>query len=275
MPLLDDIVRVAREAGDAILAVYRSDDFGTTLKDDRSPLTLADRRAHDTIVAALGSLTPDIPVLSEESDTIDFAIRTAWTRFWLVDPLDGTKEFLKHNDEFTVNIALIDAGRSVLGVVHAPALGVTYAAASGAGAWRTDASGTTRLTASDYRRDGLRVVASRSHAGDAMPRFLELLGEPPCVSKGSSLKFCLVAEGSANLYPRLGPTMEWDIGAAVCVVAEAGGSLTDLTGAPLAFNKPDLHNPEFVVCGNPAYPWLPVLERVRAESREKPGTPPV
>ncbi|MBD5656942.1 MAG: 3'(2'),5'-bisphosphate nucleotidase CysQ, partial [Candidatus Eremiobacteraeota bacterium] len=191
--------------------------------------------------------------------------------FWLVDPLDGTKEFLKRNDEFTVNVALIERGRSVLGVVHAPALGVTYAATSGEGASRTDAAGGTQLVTSDYRSDGLRIVASRSHAGELMPRFLQLLGDPPCVSKGSSLKFCLVAEGTANLYPRLGPTMEWDIAAAACVVAEAGGTITDLAGSALTFNKADLHNPEFVVCGNPAYPWMPVLERVRNELREAAG----
>ena len=266
MPLLDDVVRVARNAGEAILEVYRSGDFETTHKEDRSPLTLADRRAHETIVAALAELTPDIPVLSEESDPVDYDVRSQWERYWLVDPLDGTKEFLNRNDEFTVNIALIKAGQAVLGVVHAPALGATYAAANGGGAWRTDAAGTTRLAASDYRQSGLRVVASRSHAGAMMPRFLELLGGPPCVSKGSSLKLCLVAEGSANLYPRLGPTMEWDIAAAACVVSEAGGTLTDRTGEPLRFNKPDLHNPEFVVAGNPPFPWLPVLESARADT---------
>jgi 3'(2'), 5'-bisphosphate nucleotidase len=266
MPLIDEVDRVARDAGDAILTVYRSDDFGTTLKDDRSPLTLADRRAHESILAGLTALTPDVPVLSEESDAIDYATRSGWARFWLVDPLDGTKEFLKRNDEFTVNIALIEDGAPVLGVVYAPALEIMYAAALGGGAHRTDAEGTKRLAASDYRRDGLRLVASRSHAGELMPRFLALLGDPPCVSKGSSLKFCLIADGTANLYPRFGPTMEWDIAAAACVVTEAGGSLSDIEGGSLAFNKPDLHNPELVACGNPAYPWKPVLERVRAES---------
>jgi len=266
MPLLDDIVRIARDAGNAILEVYRSGDFGATLKDDRSPLTLADCRAHDVIAAELGALAPETPLLSEESESVDAATRRAWERFWLVDPLDGTKEFLRRNDEFTVNIALIERGRAVLGVVHAPALGVTYAAAEGEGAWRTDLAGTTQVHASDYRRDGLRVVASRSHAGAVLPRLLERLGNPPCVSRGSSLKLCLVADGAANLYPRLGPTMEWDIAAAACIVAEAGGTLTDLAGEPLAFNKPDLHNPEFVVCGDPPYPWRAALESVRAEA---------
>ncbi len=265
MPLIDEIASIAREAGNAILDVYASGDAGTTLKHDRSPLTLADRRAHDTIAAALAGLTPEIPLLSEESETVAYEVRKDWNRFWLVDPLDGTKEFLGRNGEFTVNIALVQDGKPVLGVVHAPVLATTYYAVRGEGAHRADESGTTRLRVSDYRTAGLRVVASRSHAGELMPRFLALLGDPPCISRGSSLKFCLVAEGTANFYPRLGPTMEWDVAAAACVVIEAGGTIADATGAPLCFNKPDLHNPEFVVCGDPTYPWIPVLGRVRAE----------
>jgi 3'(2'), 5'-bisphosphate nucleotidase len=259
MESLDRVAVIAREAGDVIMEIYARDDHGATLKADDSPLTLADRAAHECIVAGLTALTPEIPILSEEAESAAYAVRSRWQRYWVVDPLDGTKEFLKRNGEFTVNIALIEGGRPVAGVVHAPALGTTYTASTEGGAWRTDASGTQRIHVSDYRTDGLRVVASRSHAGELMPRFLEAMDDPPCVSKGSSLKFCLVAEGTANLYPRFGPTMEWDVAAAHAVVDAAGGTITDLEGRPLEYNKPDLHNPHFVVCGAPPYPWQAVL----------------
>jgi 3'(2'), 5'-bisphosphate nucleotidase len=258
------VVDVARAAGHRIMAVYGLDDHGTTLKADASPLTLADRASHDCIVQRLSHLAPDIPILSEESDAIAYDVRRTWDRSWIVDPLDGTKEFIKRNGEFTVNIALIVEGRPVLGVVHAPALRTTYWAARGEGAHRSaDGGAVEAIHVSDYRTGGLKVVASRSHAGELMPRFLAALGDPPCVSQGSSLKLCLVADGTANLYPRFGPTMEWDVAAAVSVVLEAGGSITDTEGRELAFNKPDLHNPQFVVCGDPPFPWRPVLESLR------------
>lgn len=263
MSLVSRIVSIAREAGDAIMEVYGREDHGTTQKADDSPLTLADRAAHDRIVARLREEGGGFPILSEESESVPFEERARWESYWLVDPLDGTKEFIKRNGEFTVNIALIRAGRPVLGVVHTPALEETYWAAEDEGATKRAADGgERRIAVSDYREAGLRVVASRSHAGELMPRFLEALGDPPCVSKGSSLKFCLVAEGTANLYPRFGPTMEWDIAAACSIVAEAGGTVTDLEGRALGFNKPDMHNPYFVVCGKPAYPWKPVLDRL-------------
>jgi 3'(2'), 5'-bisphosphate nucleotidase len=259
------VVSIAREAGDAIMEVYGRDDHGTTHKIDESPLTLADRAAHDRIVARL-SEEGDVPVLSEESESVPYEERARWTSFWLVDPLDGTKEFIKRNGEFTVNIALVRDRRPVLGVVHAPALGTTYWAAEGEGAYKRDADGAERrIAVSDYRQSGLQVVASRSHAGELMPRFLAALGDPECVSSGSSLKFCLVAEGAANLYPRFGPTMEWDIAAAHSVVLEAGGTITDVDGRELEFDKPDLHNPWFVVCGRPPYPWRPVLAALEPE----------
>lgn len=260
MSLVSQVVDVARDAGRAIMEIYALEDHGTTLKSDESPLTLADRAAHDRIVERLHALDATIPVLSEEAEAIPYEERARWKRFWLVDPLDGTKEFIKRNGEFTVNIALIEDRRPVLGVVHTPVLSRTYWGASGEGAFKAENDGPAqRIEVSDYRADGLRVVASRSHAGELMPRFLAALGDPPCVSSGSSLKFCLVADGSANLYPRFGPTMEWDIAAAYSVVVEAGGSITDIDGKPLAFNKPDLHNPQFVVCGAPPYPWRQVL----------------
>jgi 3'(2'), 5'-bisphosphate nucleotidase len=260
MELLDDVVTIARRAGAAIMEIYAREDFGTTLKDDDSPLTLADRAAHESIVAGLRALHPSLPILSEEDVAASPAERAGWTRFWLVDPLDGTKEFIKRNGEFTVNIALIDGDRPVLGVVYAPALDLTYFAAEGKGAFKRTGEGAAEpITVSDYRTAGLRVVASRSHAGELMPRFLELAGNPECVSKGSSLKICLVADGTATLYPRFGPTMEWDVAAAHAVVAIAGGTVVDPDGNPLRYNKEDLHNPWFIVAGNPPYPWQAAL----------------
>jgi 3'(2'), 5'-bisphosphate nucleotidase len=267
MTLLSEVVDIAQAAGAAIMDVYALADHGTTLKADASPLTAADRASHDCIVQRLSTLDAAIPILSEESESVRYEERKRWTRFWLVDPLDGTKEFIKRNGEFTVNIALIDKGHPVLGVVHAPALATTYWAAAGEGAHKREKGGAPkRISVSDYRVAGLRVVASRSHAGELMPRFLAALGDPECVSRGSSLKFGLVADGTANLYPRFGPTMEWDIAAATSIVIEAGGTITDITGRELAFNKPDLHNPHFVVCGAPAYPWRSVLESLEAAS---------
>jgi 3'(2'), 5'-bisphosphate nucleotidase len=263
MSLVSQVVSLARQAGDAILEIYERDDHGTTLKEDASPLTLADHASHHVIVDGLRAIDPSIPVLSEESEAASYDERRGWDPFWLVDPLDGTKEFIKRNGEFTVNIALIRGRRPVLGVVHAPALGVTYWAAAGEGAFKQDAAGAPQpIRVADYRESGLRVVASRSHAGELMPRFLAAIGDPPCVNSGSSLKFCLVADGTATLYPRFGPTMEWDVAAAAAVVEEAGGTITDLDGRALAYNKPDLHNPQFVVCGRPAYPWAAALEQL-------------
>ena len=264
MELLEEVAAIARRAGASILDIYARDDFGTTVKDDASPLTLADQASHDTIVAGLAELEPKLPILSEEAEAASPRERAGWSRFWLIDPLDGTKEFIKRNGEFTVNIALIDGGRPVLGVVYAPVLDLMYQAAEGHGAFKSSAgSAPARIGVSDYRDAGLRVVASRSHAGELMPRFLELAGNPECVSQGSSLKLCLVADGSANLYPRFGPTMEWDVAAAHAVVNEAGGRVVDPEGAPLRYNKDDLHNPWFIVEGNPPFPWAEALAGAR------------
>jgi 3'(2'), 5'-bisphosphate nucleotidase len=267
MQLLDQVVAIARGAGASIMEIYARDDHGTTLKDDASPLTLADQASHHAIVAGLEQIEPRLPILSEESEAASPEERAGWNRFWLVDPLDGTKEFIERNGEFTVNIALIDAGRPVLGVVYAPVLDLLYVAAEGQGAFKSvGGSALERISVSDFRSDGLRVVASRSHAGELMPRFLALAGDPECVSKGSSLKLCLVADGSANLYPRFGPTMEWDVAAAHAIVVEAGGRVVDPDGVPLHYNKADLHNPWFIVEGNPPFPWQPALAGAQASS---------
>ena len=250
MQNLNDIVRIAHGAGEKILEIYDTADFGVDMKADNSPLTLADLASHHYIVDALLALTPDIPILSEESKGVAYRDRAKWTTFWLVDPLDGTKEFIKRNGEFTVNIALIEDGVPILGVVHVPYLGVTYSAAKGAGAFRTEGEERTPLKALDTLGSPMQVVASRSHAGAETTAFLESLGEKhplEVVSKGSALKLCLVAEGAADLYPRLGPTMEWDTAAAQAVVEQAGAQVTTLTGQPLRYNKENLLNPFFVV----------------------------
>ena len=262
--LLAEVQRIAEEAGARVLEVYGRD-FEVMAKADRSPLTEADLAAHRHITRRLAALTPDVPVLSEEAaDDAPFDVRRAWTRFWLVDPLDGTKEFVKRNGEFTVNIALVDNGAVVLGVVHAPVLACTYAAAVGHGAWREDgdaeaAAIRVRTAASD---EPMQVVASRSHAGPETTAFLDALSDRrpvEVVSKGSALKICLVADGSAQLYPRLGPTMEWDTAAAQAVVEQAGGHLVSLSGEPLRYNKTALLNPHFLVSADDPAPYLELL----------------
>ncbi|MBI5492217.1 MAG: 3'(2'),5'-bisphosphate nucleotidase CysQ [Deltaproteobacteria bacterium] len=247
--LLFEIRELAFRAGAEILKVYASGVFETSYKEEGSPLTLADRRSNEVIAKGLSSITPHLPVLSEESRQEGYARRRDWGRFWMVDPLDGTKEFIKRNGEFTVNIALIEGGRAILGVVFAPVLGVCYLAAKGEGAFRVKNGFEERIYARPYSGGPLRVVASRSHRGPELEAFLGRLSGAELVNMGSSLKLCLVAEGAAHLYPRFGPTMEWDTAAAQCVVEEAGGSVTDMKGQRLLYNKEDLLNPYFIVSG--------------------------
>lgn len=247
--LLSQVIAIARESGQAIMSIYDQPDAQVTFKSDQSPLTAADLASHNAIVSGLQDLHPKLPVLSEESTQTSFAQRSEWQQFWLVDPLDGTKEFIKRNGEFTVNIALIEGGRPILGVVFAPALNVCYYGAQGVGSFvqRGDAP-PSRIQALARTGNGpIRVVASRSHADARTGALLSQLGPFECISMGSSLKLCLVAEGEAHLYPRLGPTMEWDTAAANAIVNQAGGMVCDLSGNELLYNKPDLHNPEFFV----------------------------
>ena len=245
--LVPKLIATAEAAGRAIMQVYEGDDFGTVTKADDSPLTKADLASNAVILERLHALTPDVPVLSEESKALPYAERKSWTRFWLVDPLDGTKEFIKRNGEFTVNIALIDGDAPVLGVVHAPALGLTYWAAAGVGAFR---GADERIEARTYEGGTLNLVASLSHAGAATEALVAELEETTpveLVSSGSSLKLCLVADGSAHLYPRFSPTMEWDTAAAQCVAEQAGASVREPGGGPLRYNKENLLNPHFIV----------------------------
>lgn len=254
--LLAEVLALAHRAGDAILAVY-AQRFEVTTKDDRSPLTLADLRSHEIIEERLRTLTPDIPVLSEESSAIPFEERRNWRRFWLVDPLDGTKEFVSRNGEFTVNIALIEGHAPTLGVVHVPVQGVTYSGLRGQGAYRHEDRKAERLQARVPAATPLRIVGSRSHRGDSLDRVLPKLEPYELVAVGSSLKFCLVAEGSADFYPRFGPTSEWDTAAAQAVVEAAGGAVVKLDGTPLDYNtKPDLLNPHFLVYGDRSRDWV-------------------
>ncbi|GAC1619503.1 MAG: 3'(2'),5'-bisphosphate nucleotidase CysQ [Nevskia sp.] len=253
--LLEAVLSIAIDAGRAILEVYESD-FAVTHKDDQSPLTQADLRAHHCIVDALTALTPEIPCLSEESAAIPFEVRRGWTRYWLIDPLDGTKEFVKRNGEFTVNIALIEHHEPVLGVVHAPVLKVSYLAARGVGAFVVR-DGERRAMQTRKTPPKPVLVVTKSHRDAALDAFLARAPEHEQQSRGSSLKLCLVAEGVADFYPRTGPTSEWDTAAAHCVAEVAGATVRRLPDwQPLRYNSKDsLLNPGFVVIGDAAYGW--------------------
>ena len=248
--LLEGLTPIARAAGAAILEVYATD-FAVEAKGDDSPVTDADRRAEAVILPALERLTPGIPIISEEA--VDGGVVPAVDdRFWLVDPLDGTKEFIKRNGEFTVNIALIERGEPVLGVVFTPALNRLYAGARDVGAFLEDKSGHRPIACRAVPAEGLTVVASRSHGDtDALERFLAGRKVADQTNAGSSLKFCLVAAGAADLYPRFGRTMEWDTAAGHAVLAAAGGRVTELSGVELRYGKPGFENPHFVAQGGP------------------------
>ena len=238
-------------------------EFAVTAKDDASPLTQADLRSHEIIVDGLRSMDAGWPVLSEEAADIPFAERSKWTTYWLVDPLDGTKEFVSRNGEFTVNIALIRDGRPIFGVVYVPVTATSFVGVVGEGAWkqiREGASTSLRPTLPAPRH--ARVVGSRSHRDEATNRYLANLGDHELISMGSSLKFCLVAEGRADLYPRLGPTSEWDTAAAQAVVEAAGGAVVLLDGSPLRYNtKADILNPHFLVFADRGRDWLAPLKK--------------
>ncbi len=257
---LQAVRELAVAAGKKILDVYDTE-FAIEAKDDKSPLTAADMASHHTIVDGLKQLTPAIPVLSEEDADIPFSERKRWSRYWLIDPLDGTKEFIKRNGEFTVNIALIENHVPVLGVVHVPVSGVTYAACVGQGAIKSvPGQGGSPIRVRQLGPGPVAVVGSRSHRGESLNAFLDKLGEHEIVSMGSSLKICLVAEGAADIYPRLGPTSEWDTAAAHCVVEQAGGQLTDLSLQRLKYNtKESLLNPYFLVFGDASRDWKQYL----------------
>jgi 3'(2'), 5'-bisphosphate nucleotidase len=251
---LNTLCQIACEAGNAVMAVYRTD-FTAEYKADTSPLTEADLRADAIIRQRLVAAFAGVFILSEESTSATAGTLTVQETFFLVDPLDGTKEFLKRSDEFTVNIALIHQGRAIAGVVLAPALGELFYAAIGLGAWKRSNAGTVPLQVAPYENaTALRVMGSRSHGTDALAAWLAKL---PCqhsfVAAGSSLKFCRIAEGLADVYPRFGPTCQWDTAAAQCVLEVAGGAVTDMQGQRLAYGLDrSVLNPEFMARGHPA-----------------------
>ncbi len=258
---LQNVRDAVAEAGGAILEIYADPKrFETEHKEDQSPLTAADLAANRLLVARLQEMTPGIPILSEESKQAPWHERKHWEQCWVVDPLDGTKEFLKRNDEFTVNVALVRDHQPILGVVYAPALQQWYFAARHEGAWRQVGGGVMdRIQVADPPAGRpWKVVGSRSHGSPEVDAFVQRLGDAEMVAMGSSLKLCLVADGSADVYPRLGPTSEWDTCAAQAVVEEAGGQVLNAeTGEPLTYNaRESLLNPHFIVCGQPDPAWF-------------------
>ncbi|WP_037986048.1 3'(2'),5'-bisphosphate nucleotidase CysQ [Thalassobacillus devorans] len=259
------VIKAAYEAGQEIMKIYQTD-FDVEYKEDESPLTIADMKSHEVIQKALKENYPEIPILSEEGKNIAYEERSAWEKFWLVDPIDGTKEFIKKNDEFTVNIALIEQGKPVFGVIYAPALDTFYVGQQSKGSYKLENaeayvnslenledfySKSVVLPLQDKQPNQVKVVASRSHMSKETEEFIEGLKrdykQVETLSAGSSLKLCLVAEGAADFYPRYAPTMEWDTGAGQAIVEHAGGQVTIAGGSnPLRYNKEDLRNPWFL-----------------------------
>lgn len=262
-------IALAEQAGRAIMAVYARD-FAVESKDDRSPLTEADLASHHVLVDGLRALTPEVPVLSEESAALDVAERRAWSRLWLVDPLDGTREFVKKNGEFCVCVALIENGAPLLGVVHAPVTGLTWSAVAGVGAWRREAGAdemplgalaASVSAATPLAPPPLRVAASRSHLDARTAALLDRLPNAERVAMGSALKFGLLAEGRLDLYPRFGPTSEWDTAAGQCLVEAVGGAVLGLDGRRLRYNQREtLLNGDFIALRDPALPWRTWLD---------------
>jgi 3'(2'), 5'-bisphosphate nucleotidase len=249
--LVPQVISLAREAGQAILKIYSEVNPSVEHKSDNSPLTHADLASHQVILNGLARLSPNWPILSEESAEVPFDQRKSWRHFWMVDPLDGTKEFLRRNGEFTVNIALMESNSPILGVVYAPVIDRMYFASRGAGAYRVDREIISAVKATKAENTTLRMVVSRSHRSqeENLERFTGGVENCELIAMGSSLKFCLLAEGSADIYPRIGPTMEWDTAAAHCILEEAGGLITDLDGNSMKYNKPVLLNPGFLARG--------------------------
>lgn len=252
--LTKDLIEIARQAGAAILDIYNNEsDFGVESKADESPLTVADRAANTVICQGLEKLAVQYPIISEENKLVEYEQRKGYEHFWLVDPLDGTKEFIKRNGEFTVNIALIHNQVTVMGVVYAPVLDEMFWAIKGEGAFMEKDGTVTQLQAPQFKLSdsGLKLVCSRSHLNADTEQFVAGFDSPDLVSKGSSLKFLILAKGEAHIYPRLAPTMEWDTGAAQIVLEEAGGSvINNDTKEPLLYNKEILRNPYFVAMAN-------------------------
>lgn len=260
--LVESVVALALQAGEKILDLYQQPQITIVkTKSDSSPLTAADLVAHNILVAGLQQLIPELPILSEESTAIPYAKRATWQRYWLIDPLDGTREFINRTDDFTVNIALIEAHRPILGVVYAPALASCYFAEQGHGAYKLlQAQTPQRIHCVPWQGEAVKVTVSRRHGLGQVEDFLQRLKNFTKLPRGSALKCCLVAEGLADVYPRLSPTSEWDTAAAQCILEQAGGILFDVHGQPLRYNtKESLLNPSFLAVGDPLHDWLQYL----------------
>jgi len=247
--ILPEVIRVADEASDRVLHIYQSD-FKVSYKEDESPITAADIASHEIIVRGLRNISRDIPILSEESVAAPWEERRHWRRFWLIDPIDGTRDFTQRTGEFTVNIAMIEDGVPVMGVVTAPALKEAFWGVKGEGAHKRDRTGLIHRIRVAEPGEVKRVVASKNHLNDETRAFIDSLGEHQTVQAGSSLKFCRIAEGHADIYPRMGPTSEWDTGAAHAVLRAAGGDVRSLDGLTLQYGKKDVLNPHFIAAGN-------------------------
>ncbi len=271
--LIEPILTISREAGAKVLEIYREDEVKIRSKSDDSPVTCADIAAHEIIGGGLEELTPEIPVLSEESVDVAFETRSSWETFWLVDPLDGTREFIKRSGEFTVNVALIRQHEPILGVIYAPVHEVIYYAWRFGGAFKVkDADPKPqKIYSRPLDETPVRVAGSRSYAVKALQTFLRRLDNYEYVGVGSALKSCLIAEGAIDVYPRLGPTSEWDTAAAQCILEEAGGQLTDIWMSPLRYNTgPSLLNPPFIAFGDDRRNWSEFIpEQFREKERER------
>jgi 3'(2'), 5'-bisphosphate nucleotidase len=247
--LLPNVIKIADEASEKVLHIYQSD-FKVHFKEDETPITAADLAANEIITQGLRRIARDIPIISEEGSETPWEERKHWRRFWLVDPIDGTKDFTQRTGEFTINIAMIEEGEPVMGVVVAPALKEAYWGVKGEGAYKRDRTGKARHIRVAEPRDSLRVVASKNHLNEDTRAFIAKLGPHETVQAGSSLKFCRIAEGHADIYPRLGPTSEWDTAAAHAVLLAAGGKVQTFEGDPLRYGKEDVLNPWFIAAGS-------------------------
>ena len=247
--ILPEVLKIADAASEKVMSIYMTD-FKVNYKADESPITAADIASHNVIVEGLSNLSQDIPILSEEGAEIPWSERKHWQRFWLIDPIDGTKDFTQRTGEFTVNIALIENGEPILGVVTAPALKEAYWGLRGEGAYKRDNTGHVQRISVAPPGEAKRVVASKNYLNEDTKAFIDKLGAHELVQAGSSLKFCKIAEGHADIYPRLAPTCEWDTGAAHAVLLAAGGKVETLEGKPLQYGKEDVLNPHFVASGD-------------------------
>ena len=262
--LLTELYKIAQHASKQILKIYDTT-FAVDSKKDHSPITAADMAAHKVIYENIRKLTPNIPILSEESDAISYAERSNWTCYWLVDPLDGTREFIKRNDEFTVNIALIENHQAIIGLIYIPVTGICYYATNSLGAYKISANGNRqKIKTKKSSADHIVIASSRSHEKMRQKLLIKLLNatkiSTEIITMGSSLKFCLIAEGKADIYVRFGPTSEWDTAAAQCIVEVAGGQVTDMQSKQLRYNtKNSLINPDFLAIADKSFCWDQIL----------------